>query len=109
AVEELRETRGLPPASYDLHIASELTAGEGRKLGLGSSGAVVVATIDALARLYDLPLTLTERFRLAVCAIIQISPRASGGDVAASTYDGRLRETTRGRARGARAARQTGV
>src|SRR5699024_10116891 len=87
AVEELRETRGLPPASYDLHIASELTAGEGRKLGIGSSGAVVVATIDALARLYDLPLTLTERFRLAVSAIIQISPRGSPGPAVVAPID----------------------
>jgi len=109
AVEELRETRGLPPASYDLHIASELTAGEGRKLGLGSSGAVVVATIDALARLYDLPLTLTERFRLAVCAIIQISPRGSGGDVAASTYGGWIRYTSPDRERVASAASEAGV
>lgn len=108
-LEELRETRGLPPASYDLHITSELTAGEGRKLGLGSSGAVVVATIDALARLYDLPLTLTERFRLAVCAIIQISPRASGGDVAASTYGGWIRYTSPDRERVAAAASAAGI
>ena len=108
-VEELRETRGLPPASYDLHITSELTGSEGRKLGLGSSGAVVVATIEALARLYDLPLTLTERFRLAVCAIIQISPRASGGDVAASTYGGWIRYTSPDRERVAAAASEAGI
>jgi len=108
-LEELRETRGLPPASYDLHITSELTGSEERKLGLGSSGAVAVATIDALARLYDLPLSLTERFRLAVCAIIQISPRASGGDVAASTYGGWIRYTSPDRERVAAAAGEAGI
>lgn len=108
AVEALRETRGKPALSYDLHVSSELTE-NGRKLGLGSSGAVVVATIAALAHLHGLGLSTRERFRLALCAVVQISPKASGGDVAASTYGGWIRYTSPDRDRVAAACQTAGV
>lgn len=108
AIEELREHRGLAPRNYDLHVTSELTE-DGRKLGLGSSGALTVAVIGAAAQLYGLDLSRQERFRLALCAIITISPRASGGDVAASTYGGWIRYTSPDRAAIAAARRARGL
>src|SRR5699024_7175498 len=91
AVEELRAARGAAPRYFDLNISSELDDADGRKFGLGSSGAVTVATIAALNRFYSLGLTPTERFKLALLATIAISPNASGGDLAASTFGGWIR------------------
>ena len=88
AVEELRSVRGLTPRYYDLDIGSELNDVSGRKFGLGSSAAVTVAVIDALDRFYDLGLTTTQRFKLALLATIEVAPNASGGDLAASTFGG---------------------
>src|SRR5699024_4940290 len=65
AVEDYRERAGAAPASYNLHITSELAEGP-RKLGLGSSAAVVAAVISALSQLYRLDLTLQQRFRLGI-------------------------------------------
>ena len=88
AVEELRSARGLAPRYFDLDIGSELNDASGRKFGLGSSAAVTVAVIEALDRFYDLGLTTTERFKLALLATIEVAPNASGGDLAASTFGG---------------------
>jgi phosphomevalonate kinase len=93
-VEQLRQERSLEPRHYDLDISSELQDGDGRKYGLGSSAAVTVAVIDALSRLYALELTRYDRFKLALLATIEVSPKASGGDVAASTYHGWIRYTS---------------
>lgn len=107
-VENYRESAGVSPASYDLHITSYLTDGS-RKLGLGSSAAVVTAVIAAAGRMYDLDLTLQQRFRLGVCALIHISPRASCGDLAASTYGGWIHYTSPDRQRVAESLTRVGV
>ena len=97
-VEELRSGRGASPRYFDLEISSELNDADGRKFGLGSSAAVTVATIAALDEFYELGLTLTERFKLAVLATIAISTKASGGDLAASTFGGWIRYSSPDRA-----------
>lgn len=97
-VEELRSGRGASPRYFDLEISSELNDSDGRKFGLGSSAAVTVATIAALDEFYELGLTLTERFKLAVLATIAISTKASGGDLAASTFSGWIRYSSPDRA-----------
>lgn len=97
-LEELRRARGFAPRYFDLHISSELDDTSGRKFGLGSSAAVVVATIAAIDEFYGLGLTRTERFQLALLATVQVSPRASGGDLAASTFGGWIRYTAPDRA-----------
>ncbi|WP_182354979.1 phosphomevalonate kinase [Flaviflexus huanghaiensis] len=86
-IERLREERGLAPLTFDLTIESELED-NGRKFGLGSSAAVVVATIAAMNDVYGLGLSAIKRTKLALLATIAQSPRASGGDVAASTFGG---------------------
>ncbi|TPW71506.1 phosphomevalonate kinase [Schumannella sp. 10F1B-5-1] len=90
-VEQLRGELGIPARFYDLRVQSELDDASGRKFGLGSSAAVVVATVHALDRFYGLGLTRRERFKLGLLATIQVSPNASGGDVAASTFGGWIR------------------
>lgn len=97
-LEELRSDRGASPRYFDLEISSELNDSDGRKFGLGSSAAVTVATIAALDEFYRLGLTLTERFKLAVLATIAISTKASGGDLAASTFGGWIRYSSPDRA-----------
>lgn len=88
--ERLRAERGIAPRYFDLHIDSELDDADGLKFGLGSSGAVVVATVSAIAEFYGLELSDDERFRLSLLATVAISPRSSGGDIAASTFGGWL-------------------
>lgn len=61
-----------------------------RKYGLGSSGAVTVATVRALDAWYGLGLTTAERLRAAILATLRVNARASGGDVAASLLGGWL-------------------
>lgn len=84
-VRELGHTVG----GLDIALTSGLDEG-GRKLGLGSSGAVKVAIIHALTDLYGLDTSLDLRLRLALLAGIRVDPLASGGDLAASTYGGWL-------------------
>lgn len=97
-VDRLRAEAGRPPASFDLRISSDLEEPDGRKLGLGSSGAVVAALVAALDELYGLGLTLLQRYRLALLATVLVSPRASGGDLAASTFGGWVRYASPDRA-----------
>ena len=97
-VDRLRAERGLAPAYFDVRIVSELDDGTGRKFGLGSSAAVTVALISALDEFYRLGLTAMERFQLALLATIAVSPKASGGDLAASTFGGWLHYTSPDRA-----------
>jgi len=73
---------------YHLDIDSQLDDSSGRKYGLGSSGAVTVATIKALARFYALALSPMMLFKLAALAQIDIHPNGSCGDLATSAYGG---------------------
>ena len=98
AIDELRRERGLPERFFDVETESELEEADGRKFGLGSSAAVTVAMVAALDRLYGLGLTAHERFRLALLATVEVSPKASGGDLAASTFGGWVRYSSPDRA-----------
>ncbi|ROP61127.1 phosphomevalonate kinase [Curtobacterium sp. PhB130] len=90
-VEKLRAELGIEPRFHDLRISSQLDDASGRKFGLGSSAAVTVATVGALDRFYGLGLSQRQRFQVALLATIRVNPRASGGDLAASTFGGWLR------------------
>ncbi|MGO2111317.1 MAG: phosphomevalonate kinase [Pseudoclavibacter sp.] len=108
-IDALRAARGLPPHVFDLHISSELDDADGRKFGLGSSAAVTVAVVAALDELYDLSLPRTDRFKVALLATIAISPNASGGDLASSTFGGWVRYAAPDRARLAASVADRGV
>ncbi|WP_225840397.1 phosphomevalonate kinase [Streptomyces sp. NK08204] len=86
-VARLLTERRLPVPAFSLSVESGLHD-DGRKYGLGSSGAVTVATVAAVAAFAGLRLSLEERYRLAMLATTALEPRASGGDLAASTWGG---------------------
>lgn len=73
---------------YHLKVTSELDNSNGRKYGLGSSGAVTVATVKALGLLYDLHLTEADIFKLSALAHLEVQGNGSCGDIAASCYGG---------------------
>lgn len=86
--ERYAEESGMPLRFHDLEITSELDDTSGRKFGLGSSGAVTVATVQVLNDFYGLNLSRFELLKLALVATFAVSPLSSGGDVAASTFGG---------------------
>lgn len=108
-VDELRKELGLPDRDFSLHIISELEHADGRKFGLGSSAAVTVAVIEALVTNLGMSLTQTDRFRLALLATIAVTPRASGGDLAAASFGGWIHYTSPDRALLATTRAQHGV
>ncbi|MGW0002864.1 phosphomevalonate kinase [Nocardia grenadensis] len=105
-VERLLAESGGQPSSFRLTARGEGMTEGGHKLGFGSSAAVTVATVDALAAFYRLHLGRTDRYRLAMLASLAVGPNGSGGDIAASTWGGwvayrspdrhRVREFVRG-------------
>ncbi|MBT1022890.1 phosphomevalonate kinase, partial [Enterococcus faecium] len=72
----------------DLKVTSELDSSNGRKYGLGSSGAVTVATVKALNVFYALNLSQLEIFKIAALANLAVQDNGSCGDIAASCYGG---------------------
>lgn len=86
-VAALLAEHGLPAPELSVSVSSDLHDG-GRKFGLGSSGAVTVATVAAVADHCGLGLSRADRFRLALLATARIDPKGSGGDLAASTWGG---------------------
>ncbi|MGW0882937.1 phosphomevalonate kinase [Streptomyces sp. NPDC002671] len=79
--------RGWSASGAHLSISSELHD-RGTKFGLGSSGAVTVATVAALAAYHGLDLSPEARFRLALIATARLNTRSSCADLAASTWGG---------------------
>jgi phosphomevalonate kinase len=86
-VGRLLAERDLPVPALSVSVSSGLHD-NGTKLGLGSSGAVTVATVAAVASFCGLDLSPDIRFRLSMLATVGIDVRASGGDLAASTWGG---------------------
>lgn len=79
---------------YDLKVTSELDNSNGRKYGLGSSGAVTVATVKALNLYYDLKMDRLTQFKIAALAHLAVQGNGSCGDIAASCYGGWLAFST---------------
>lgn len=73
---------------FDLKVTSELDSSKGCKYGLGSSGAVTVATIRALSEFYHLNLDKLTTFKLAALAHHEVQSNGSCGDIAACCYGG---------------------
>lgn len=108
-VQRLISERGLRMRAMELTIAGNLDAADGRKFGLGSSAAVTVAMIAALDAFHHLGLSMMDRYRLAMLATIAVSPHASGGDVAASTWGGWMAYRARDRRAVAGSAAERGM
>lgn len=86
--ERYAQEQGKQLAFYDLKVTSELDNSNGRKYGLGSSGAVTVATVKALDAFYQLGLDQLTCFKLASLAHLEVQGNGSCGDIAASCYGG---------------------
>jgi mevalonate kinase len=88
AVAAVRSTVGDPQLGFDLTVTSELPLGA----GLGSSAAVVVATIDAATRACAAPLDRQTLAQLAYEAEATVQGgNASRADTFASTMGGAVR------------------
>lgn len=87
AVAELLAERDAAVPGCTVSVSSELHQ-RGTKFGLGSSGAVTVASVAAVAAHCGLQLSRDERFRLAMIASARLDARASGADLAASSWGG---------------------
>ncbi|WP_296104893.1 phosphomevalonate kinase [uncultured Corynebacterium sp.] len=88
-VERWRAEKHLPTSGYDIDISSHLDdATSGAKFGLGSSAAVTVAAVVAVARYHRLQPTPEQIYRLAAIATVRVTTKTSGGDVAASALGG---------------------
>ena len=95
AEQYVRECGILTNALYSLSITSELDdAKRGIKYGLGSSGAVVVATIQAVLDFYETPRTPLLVYQLSVLTNLRLSQRGSFGDIAASSFGGMVYYTS---------------
>ncbi|MDI3390554.1 phosphomevalonate kinase [Streptomyces sp. B-S-A8] len=79
--------RGLPAPALNITVSSRLHE-NGRKFGLGSSGAVTVAAVEAVAAFCGMTLSHDHLFRLALLATARLDAKGSGGDLAASTWGG---------------------
>lgn len=73
---------------FDLTIESELDNKDGRKYGLGSSGAVTIATIKAILSLYKISYDSELLYKLAAITHLSLNSNGSFGDLAASSYGG---------------------
>lgn len=73
---------------FDLEIESDLDNQDGRKYGLGSSGAVTIATIKALLMFHEITFDSTLVYKLAAITHLSIKSNGSFGDLAASSYGG---------------------
>lgn len=87
-VERLLVELNLPLQNYHIEYETDLEAENGRKYGLGSSGAVTVSTIRALLRFYGYSANPLIIYKLAAIASLKVSTKGSFGDLAASAYGG---------------------
>ncbi|MCU7700973.1 phosphomevalonate kinase [Enterococcus gallinarum] len=92
--EKYAQEKGTLLSFYDLKVTSELDNSNGRKYGLGSSGAVTVATVKALNLYYDLKMDRLTQFKIAALAHLAVQENGSCGDIAASCYGGWLAFST---------------
>lgn len=60
---------------------------EGKKYGIGSSGSVVVLTIKAMSKFYNLRLTKEMIFKIASYILIKRGDNGSMGDIACIAYE----------------------
>lgn len=89
AIAVFSEWSAIGDVNYNYTYRTELIHKSGAKLGLGSSGAVVVATLKGLSEANpDLILTQGQLFKLAAIALTRSGSSGSMGDIAASVYGG---------------------
>lgn len=86
--EQILQAYGHPiDKNYTIHITSDLDDTNGKKYGLGSSGAVSIAIIKVLYQLYQQPYTALEIYKIAVFVQLALQHNGSCGDIAACSFD----------------------
>lgn len=70
---------------FKMTIESELEV-DGKKIGFGSSGVVVVGVLDSLLKFHNINLKRIELFKLACLVQLEMDELSSGGDLAATIY-----------------------
>ncbi|GFN35768.1 phosphomevalonate kinase [Tepidimicrobium xylanilyticum] len=93
-VENYAKELGKELVYYHLKVVSQLETKEGIKYGLGSSAAVIVATVKALCTHYKINVSNEGLFKLSALANLAINPKGSCGDIAASVYGGWIAYTS---------------
>lgn len=72
-----------------MHLIIESTLDyDGKKIGLGSSGCVIVACMKAIFSFHNISLSKEELFKCAIIAQQRTADIGSGGDIAAAVYGG---------------------
>lgn len=87
-VEAYAKEKGRKLDFYRLKVISQLQSPEGKKYGLGSSAAIIVATVEVLCKYYKIDISQEELFKLSSLAQLRINKNSSCGDIAASVYGG---------------------
>lgn len=77
----------LETKALDIEIISNLLE-NGQKIGLGSSGVVIVAIIQTILESHHVYLDKLKLFKLSVLCQKRLGDLSSGGDLAASIYSG---------------------
>lgn len=73
---------------YDIDIKSDMISDTGLKYGLGSSGAVTVALIQAILNAFSIDLDKLKLYKLATLAHLSLNSNGSFGDLAAASFTG---------------------
>lgn len=84
---EYLELQDVPLRPMTIRITSDMTASHGKKYGLGSSGAVIVAVILAVIKFHGLALKdHLQLYKLAVVASKRAGSNGSMADIATITH-----------------------
>lgn len=87
--EEYARALGCTMKYYDIDVKTELdNPVDGKKYGLGSSAAVMVATIKAILSFYNVEETPELLYKLSSLATLSLHGNGSFGDIASSCYGG---------------------
>ena len=80
------EDMGVSTQPFSLEIKSNMQI-KGIKIGLGSSGAVVLLVLKAMSALYQRPLDSTTLFKLGSLVLLARGDNGSMGDLAAISFE----------------------
>lgn len=90
-VKEARNTQSLP--YYFIRTQTDLKTKSGHKLGLGSSAAITIGTIQIILQLFGIDHDPDLLFKLGAITHLSLGASGSFGDLAASAYGGLIQYT----------------
>ncbi|MBI5620198.1 mevalonate kinase [Candidatus Gottesmanbacteria bacterium] len=93
SVRQAQKTWGVPVGGFRIQTRSNFSG----KFGFGSSAAVTVATLKALALLFQKEVSPRDLFDLSYKTVLSVQGMGSGFDVAAAIYGGTMYFVTGGK------------